>query len=283
MRHGLHHHGPSRLRGFTLVELIVVVAVIAVVAAIVLPALGALQRGGRLEGTVNTITNAMSSLRARAATPVGDMHPEVPGARFGGAAGIFSANEVHLALHDQRARDGATYLQTMDPPRYGFEEMLDVDAFNFARGAGVAGLADFDGDGNVDLIPPPFAVRFDRHGRLILGSSETRSQLVYVDGNYDGNYDTGSNRGNTGGNPEAYDRHSPQFDPANVDEGRPVLPFEELETVFGVVVYPKTDMLNQFEDFGPATGALRQEILERGRVVVFGRHAGAGIRTGRIE
>ena len=92
-----------------------------------------------------------------------------------------------------------------------------------------------------------------------------------------------SNRGNAGGNPQAYDRHSPQFNPANVDEGRPVLPFDELETVFGVVVYPKADMLNQFTDFGPATGALRQEILERGRVVVFGRHAGAGIRTGRIE
>ncbi len=286
MNHGRFH--PARDRAFTLMELIVVVVVMAILAAIVLPTLSGLQRSGRVEATINSITNGVSSLRARSGAAVGDMHPQVPGARFGGAAGIFTSNELRLALHDQRAAaDGGTdYLQMMSPPRYGFADMGDVDPFTFARGAGVVGLTRREDTGGVQLVPPPFAVRFDGHGRLVLGSTETRSQLVYYDGRGDGRYRTGSNRGNphTGSNPETFDRHSPQFNSAHEgDHGRIIVPFDELETVFGVIVYPKADMLNQFTTFAPATGALRNEILERGQVVIFGRHAGAGLRTGGIE
>lgn len=153
---GTHH------RAFSIIELLTAILILSILAALALPALGALRSASLLENSANITLAATTNLRSRAVEPVANL----PGQTFRGVAAVFAEVNnnppftIQLLRHDQAAST---------PAQARFNPIENAQPFDLPLRAGIAGVT--LGGSGMELIMPPFAIRFDRDGRLIGGSN----------------------------------------------------------------------------------------------------------------
>lgn len=312
-------------RAFTLVEMLVTISVLALLVAILIPALDVFDDITRDGSGVNTISAAVLSARTYATQQVGsitDVNPLVAGnqtADFSGAAILFTpANELRLVQNFLYAT--STSGAVLESTRNAYSDVADRDYLQLPGTLGFAGISrNASGLGGLTFFPPPFAVRFDENGQLIAGVGSGTSRVVYYDANYDGAFRISGSGAGTG---TGFDRNEPYGGGSyDVDEWNPrtsewagaddtsdtpgrnpvvekyKLPFEEIETVIGVVVYNREDFLGDGRDW-PDPGSTGQGcgveditpcasndqwLQENGVKVFFSRYSGTVVTDRRSD
>jgi len=158
--------GRACTRGFTLVELLVVMGIIVLLMAIGVPSVTALMNSGKLSNTRQAVASAVAAARAVA---VDESVPASGDAAFAGAAvvvkprlnadGDLVAADLVVAAHDDE--DGS------NNPIY--EASSRVTTLSLVTGTMAVGVFRKDtGDGSeLNLLTPPFAIRFDAEGVLV--------------------------------------------------------------------------------------------------------------------
>ncbi len=250
--------GVSGRGGFSLVELLVVISIAAIVLGIGFPYVGAMIRSSSEQMIANTASNAVSAARAYAVRykPFLDDDPhtgrtaEIHGDGYSGAVAIFTpSREIRLCENDELATDRATGLRlelptkgSGDPIRNGYKPIEDLGALQLSQRSAVLGIVRTGAD-TLQLLPPPFAISFNRRGQMVVrrsaGSAERSDGLVYYDANGDGVYDTAATRAGFGGAYRDYFRGSAPII-QNADspmDGYRELPWEVLEPVIGLVIF----------------------------------------------
>ena len=294
---------PSKRSAFTLMEMMIVIVIIALVAGLVFPMLSKLSRSGRAEAGINTVAVAVKAARGLATRTKAPLPPPYDTANYDGVAILFTpAGEMRLVEDDRRAWDAATPSALVEASSVNaYTDVLDRDYIQLPKGSGVVGIMKNDFT-NPRLLPPPFAVRIDKHGRMLGGSASTaRNRLVFYDSNHDDQYRItgvadGAHRDNPYGpgayDPQLWDPDSDVFDPSanpetawDEDRQKWPLPFELIETVVGVIVYSKYDfdkagktMPDKVDNF--SAGSVGEWLLENGQAVFFSRYTGAMITKG---
>ena len=285
---------PTR-RGFTLVELLVVVSLIGIALAITIPALNiALSSGARASG-VNTVSVGATMARALARREVGRVSTGSIDADYSGAALLFTpAGQIRLVENELVAIDssGTPLEEGASDDHNGYGDVPDVDYIPFRGDTRVLGVTRRSATTGVDLelLPPPFAIRFDERGSLAVG--EENADLVIYDADYDGNYDTSDDRP-SGYAPEAWNPNR-GANHANLQqvEGRWTLPFEQIESVIGVLVFSADDFRGAGFDLtedkydlndGSAPGDAAAWILDNATPMLFSRATGNPIKQARPE
>ncbi len=246
--------------------------------------------------------------------------------RFSGFAALFTpSGEVRLVENTAKAKDRQRRpLERLFTPRQpgsqaadfndviastdgeaparhlnGFAD-IEIDAVRLPSTAGLAGIYrtrdqqwSADPNGPPMLIPPPFAVWFDRNGYHVVGDEP--HHFVFYDGKRetdeqtDGRYDIDSGRPSDY-DPAEYDRGSGRFDPDqwNRELNRSFLPFERIETVAGIYVYSKSRFADavaagRIEDWTrmnrSANTGRWEWMRENGRMIVFSRQTGTVVRS----
>ncbi len=298
-------HPTFFLRAFTLVELLTAIGIIAVLAAAVFPAVRAINRTGGREAGVNTIAVAATTARTYATKlsrvdlkTIGN--PNFTAATFSGVAMLFTPNgEIRIVENDQAAiSTGSSLLEELSPSRNGFTDMQDVEYIQLPRNTGVVGITKAN-QSYPYLYPPPFAVRYDRGGSMIIG--DTNDRKAYYDSNYDGQMRTSTGTG--------YDRSSPYFasathyNPDDWDSRRPgyptgssttdnpglhtntskhKLPFEEVETVIGVLVFSDPDFRAAGHNFLPDTSVGQRPINSSARAWLLDTDASGNLKNSKL-
>ena len=177
MTHPPHCH--TRSRGFSLVELLVVISIAAILLALSVPSVRGLLLQGQISSNSTAISAAADTARRLAksrAVQVG--YPE--GAQYQGVAMVVTpSNEIRMVVSEPDARQSALGLSaprflsssTQPSQRWsGFADIEDFDYIPLTEGADIYGI-DYDEDaGGMIFLPPPFAVRFDPQGRLVVSS-----------------------------------------------------------------------------------------------------------------
>lgn len=279
--------GQPRARGFTIVELMVVVSLIAFFVTASIPLLLQIDELTRDRSGVNTIGVAVTAARAYATRDVPDKDnpsPEADG--FSGAAIIFAPNnELRIAQDIQEK-------SIEDQGLSAFKDIPRTEPIIMPRGQGVVGISRNGPDlAGFQIVPPPFAVRFDHEGHLV-SSMDTNSRFSMVyDGNLDGAFTSGPVPANF--DPSPFD---PDLSTPNAYEGKfvalankyQICDCDRFPTVVGVIVYSKAD----FEDAGgvfpntkPAIGCddgdcanIAEWMFDNGHALFFSRYTGAIIR-----
>lgn len=315
-----------RGRGFTLIELMTVIAIIAIVAAMIFPAIGALTKSNRVEAGMNTLSVAVAAGRAlatQAVTFTRDLDPAREGVQtaqppagpgYRGVALLFTpSNEIRLVRHTDWAWDGSSPPEALafkKPPRCAYEDVPNWDYIKLPSGVGMVGLTrgGNSNDPHLIVLPPPFAVRFEREGKVVNGRpSSTPEHVVFYNGDYSTVsatdtrprivLDHGRAWNTDEHGPDTYDPESKFYDveKAWVQEvnGEPVrkyaLPFEAIDTVIGIVLYDKHAFQGEFVNgWGrypavptpndksiPLEDNKAKWVLEHGKTVFFNRYTGA--------
>ena len=279
----------TRAAGFSLVELLVVISIAAILLALSVPSV----RGLLLQGQVSSNSTALSAA-ADTARRLAKSHATQPGfpetARYEGVAMIVTpTGEIRLAVNEPGGREKST---AATKPQYlasdnirnrwsGFRDIEEFDYITLTEGSDVYGI-DYDADAGGNLfLPPPFAIRFDAQGQLVVSSvtsltnredhlptpndpstlkhNQTQERLVvYL--RYDNaddpddpiRYETGEDRLSD----PRFDPREPAYDPAGWEPTwsgvyeRFDLPFGVLEAVGAVrVVREGDDPRNPQDDF----------------------------------
>jgi len=271
-------------------EILVVFSLIAMLLGVLLPTTSTIRNMVASKTAIHSIASAVTAARAFATLPRANLQdsgdPSSAGFTFSGAAVLFTpAGEMRLVDNQQDAINGLS--DPLEPKKNGYSDITGRDYLQLPPDTGVVGIARGGNLAHSDLylLAPPFAVRYNEHGHLIAAVS-TGHRLVYYDGNYDGKMTISNNRGENY-NPDTCDPSSPTFDPScwHTDAHRYKLPFEEIETVIGVVVYSKKDLrhagFNHVADVDlpRSVNALAKNwILANGDTVFFSRFTGTVIR-----
>lgn len=277
--------GSRGFRGFTLIELLVVVAIMILLFTIAVPGLRNLLNSGKTEQGVALISTATASIRVYA-----NQSPAFTTGSYQGVALLFTpSNEIRYTQH---------VYYTSDSPGSFIIEDQEAGYVDIAReyvqlptGIGALGLSmgDKGGSGYLHLVTPPFAIRFNPSGHLIARRTPNIAALgdygtVFYDHDYDLRYsETALPRSNTY-DPAPYDPDSPSYDENNFNttEQKYELPFDEIETVMGVLVYDKNAFAEQGHNLQLSGGELdanaRQWLLDNGETVFFNRYNGSRIR-----
>ena len=244
---------PRPLRGFTLIELLVVISIIGIIAGLGLPFLSRILDGNKVSAGVNAVTVAVQSTRLLSTSRETAIGTAV-GSRFSGTALIVTpplVGEMRLTENDQLATTGlgsaGTALEGL-VNRDGFRDIPGIDVVTIPAGVRIVGLSREAGSANLQILQPPFAIRFNENGNLVVGSDRPSGGLPnppnLVD--YDGDVDTrfeGTVR------PSGYnvDAFNPTFVAA---EEKLTLPFERFETVPAIrVIRIDDDPANPADDF----------------------------------
>ena len=254
-------------------ELLIVISIIAIVSALALPTMNYMGRSNKVRSAVDSIQMAAAVSRAYVGLKdlgegTGGVGDDFPGAGYQGTAIIFTqTNKIRFTYNDVTATNtdgGGNVFFIQDPrippPKNGFADIEEREPVKLSSEVGLLGIGNGrvvnEDDASPVLLPPPFAVRFDVHGRLISGTDFNTDQayMVYYDGNYNGDYQPGRKRNLTHNNnvyvPAEWIPGTPQYalGSSNNDWRRPGfdpqrrryrLPFDALESVVGVLVYDK--------------------------------------------
>ena len=302
---------------FTLIEMIVVVAIVGILLLITFPTLAILTKHNRAEAGTNTIEVAVALARAfapRKVPSLGIINPSFPSATYSGTAIIFTpGGEIRLVENDQVAlQPGSTPLE---PSFNGYADIADRDYVKMPQGAAVVGITRAGaGENGLKLLPPPFAVRFDENGYLVVGDpANADDRTVFYDANSNGLYDITKTRSDPWWTPPSTSQYEPAYwDPGTIeynevaqddstdtpgihpDTKRQKLPFEAIESVAGMLVYDQ----NKFTGDGgtwhgdvpttgddvPTTGcgvdgqqacaSIDQWLQDNGKAIFFNRYTG---------
>ena len=308
MQHRLRIN-PRIDHAFTLIELLVTVSIIIVLIGVSLPSISAMTRWAKTTSGVNTIHVAVTAARAFARRDLSGQFEDVDDGTIGQQSGVYSgvamlftpSNEIRLVQNTPRALStGGSLLERMATERNGFADLPDRDYIKIDPDVGMVGIVR-NGYQETILFAPPFAVRFDIEGRLVQG--QDLDYHVYYDANYDGEFRTSGTAAGSGYErrrwygqtviPEAYDPYlwdprSEKHDSSNFNTAldKMELPFEEIETVVGVITFSKPELTQAGFDLTSVTSntifelntSARDWILENGRVLFFNRNSGVLLR-----
>ncbi len=288
---------PPRRPGFTLTEMIVVIAIIAAALAVSFPMLGAMRTLFEDNSGLNTVQVAVTAARAYATRDIASLTNIDANASYSGTAVLFTpGNELRLLENTQLAiSTGTNVLESAFLSyRNGYQDIPDRDYLTLPRDVGVVGITRTS-TGSPSFLPPPFAVRFNEHGQLVVSDNDTnsRSKLVYYDSDDDGRYrlsGTGLNRSSPYGggtyDPDLWDPTSGQYASPTQD-----LPYEEMEAVVGILVYSKKKFRGDGGDWPsttPTTGCgisggapctnITEWMQTNGTPYFFGRYTGVIFR-----
>lgn len=298
----------AKQSGFTLIEMLVVISIIVLLSAVLVPMMGVMSDLVRGGAGVNTINAAVTAARGYATRDI-DNFILVSGAEYSGVAVIFCpSGELRLVENTQVAQSTGTGNPFLEASSLnGYQDIPGRDYLTLPTDTGVVGIGrNTNGPSGLQLYRPPFAVRYDQNGHLISGVASGSSRVVYYDGNPEkdglfrtsGSSGSGFDRDNHFGsgsyNPDEWDVRSEAFDP---DKAGPdpatnkyYLPFEEIETVPGVIVYSRIDLRDSTD---PDTGdiisgcgtdgkspcsSFDNWVVANGQTLFFSRYTGVVLR-----
>jgi len=277
-------HTVQRPAAFTITELLVIMSLIAIVMSTVLPATSVMRDMVSSNAAMGTAAVAVTTAQAYALVGLADLQdngdPDNAGFTYSGTAVLFTpAGEIRLVENDQTATDGSTLLESTG--LNGYRDIGGRDYVQLPKDAGVVGIAR-GGAGDPDLFTPPFAIRFNERGNLIASGTELVRMVCYDGNDYDGDFETAFVR------PANYDPDDwdPTVTTVATDANRYKLPFEQIETVVGVVVYSKKDLRDAgLTHIGSLTrnainAAARDWILDEdnSEIILFNRQTGTMIK-----
>ena len=264
--------GPRR--GFTLIELLAVIVISLLLLGISFPTLRALVRTNSIDMAVGQINSGVAAARVYAtrdrpfltARRVGASvrTSSANGDGYSGAICLFTpAGSLRVLQNDENAQDPRLgrnpWLETQAPPLNGYRSIPELDDIRLPGRVQCLGVVRTGpGAYDVQLVPPPFAIRFSDDGTLSLGDRvppslgldpdfryafvSPKETVVIPAGTGNSNlltdsldYELGNNRTT---NPsesldeEAFGRGGDQ----RTSTGRIHLPFGAIETVLGVLV-----------------------------------------------
>jgi len=284
MRRTNHKNG-----GFTIIEMMVVVSIVVILLAVGFPTLWKLERESRVSQGSNALSVSTSATRALATRGKANL-TTVPQATYSGTACIVAPNqEIRITENHQGAQNGGNYLE---PAFNGYVDIPGRDYVGFPEGVNIAGIYR-DVAGNAKLLAPPFAIRFDRNGKLVAGLADDK-RVIY-DANYNGSWDTSSTRPGSY-NPIGWDAN-PEDEHFNQSAGKYEWRFENIETVIGAVVFnqfalndlavddgnPDNDMQNGRGGAGDFHANAKDWIFKHGKVNIFSRQTGVVVRDKTYE
>lgn len=303
----------ARRTGFTLIELLVVISVMVILFTIALPSIRSLTGSGQSTAAVNTFSAAVAAARTYAGiNPVFDF-----GSYSGCAIIVDTAGQLRLTINAERFPDNYPYsanqfLQDTDGRKLeqgqdsgtkrwavnGYVDVAGREYFTLPRGTGLMGIVrGGTGTGEVQLLHPPFAVRFNAEGTYVASKNtdvdqstpvQQASRVVCYDGNRDSAYIMGTGAGSTRANPfggGTYDYA--QWDPessayVSSNQATVKLPFEKLESVAGIVAYSKTALADAGLTFSTGgletsfgSGTAGEWIMNNGIKIFINRYTGA--------
>ncbi len=282
-----HANMTTRHRGITLPELIVVISVAIALLAATIPSISAVRRAIQDESGTNAITAAVTAARSHVATgqanlqDMGSLTGPYEGITYQGVAVLFTpAGELRLVQHFQKAKDSDPKL--IAPNYNGYRDIPDQEYIELPSDVGVVGIAR---GASLFLFTPPFAVRYNSEGNLVAGITDANARLVYYDSDRDGEFDVADAR-TSGYNPDTFAALGGDVD------GIYTLPFDQIETVIGVVTYSKKDLYEAGKNLNSTTSGrfplnsnAAQWLLDpdgnpatddgHGQVMFFSRYSGA--------
>ncbi len=266
---------PRSFRGFTIIELLVAVSIIGILIAITIPVIGAMGKGTRTSAAVNSISVGVQVARYHATRQINAK--DLDGVNFapyrGAAAIVTHAGEIRITEHRQDAVNGANVYLELSNNRAGFRDVDGIEYLRLPSNVVVLGFRrNATGSAGLKLMAPPFAIRFDQYGNLLVGNPSSPDRMAYYDGNYNGQYATSSDR------PSNYEPPTPVW---NTTAAKYQLPFEELETVTGIYIVEKSP------DISLASGtdgclndaASISKIKANGKLIMFSRYTGNPMRN----
>ena len=284
--------------GFTLMELLVVVAIMILLFTIAVPSVRNLLNSGRISEASALMSSASASLRVYA-----DQSPPFPVGSYQGVALLFTpSNEIRYVQHTYAAKDSSNNF-IIQNGEGGYAD-LDREYLQLPAGVGVVGISmgAQSSAPYVYMLPPPFAVRFNPNGHLIARRSATTGTpptptygTIFYDHDYDFVYSEISLPRSATYDPAPYDPDSPDYNVSNFDQAesparnaqdtqKHFLPFDEIETVIGVMIYDKAEFASAGHSLkavaagGRIDDNARQWLLDNGEPLFFNRYNGSRIR-----
>jgi len=277
------------MRGFSIVELLVVISIIALLIGITYPVIAVMNRSSRVEAGLNVA--GMSSDVARqwvqaeswandASTDSNFATLEV----YSGTAAIYCpTGEVRIVVNDRNAKDGSVFLEDQGNNQNGYKDIGKIDFIKIPNGVGIAGIHKDPGTGAVRFIAPPFAIAFNEAGQLNYGDT---TGYIYYDAADDSptRYDRSSKR-TASYKPSEWSAESTNAQPA-ASKLKYKLPFEAIECVPGVVIFS----IDAFEGSGytfdnggsvalsTANGTPGKWLQDNGETVFFSPQTGVVLR-----
>ena len=283
---------PPRVRGggFTLVELLTSLFIIGLMLGISFPALQATVRSSSIDMAVGQINAGVSAARVYAtrdrpflvARRVGASvrTASANGDGFSGAICLFTpAGALQVLENDENASDpslpaGAGWLEMQSPPLNGYRGIEGLDEIRIPGRAMCLGIVRTGpGPYDVQLVPPPFAIRFSSGGTLSMGQEPPGGSIfryVFVSprqavatgaGTTSGSllqpallYDVNADRGAyvTASGPDLDLERFGRGGTERSGTGQIALPLSAVETVSGVLVLDPDQVPEQYAH--PGTG-----------------------------
>lgn len=305
----------GRRAAFSLIELIVVISLISLLVAISFPFLRTTLQSTAVNAAAGQVSNSLSAARVYATRNKSFVAARRVGATLRTASGngdgysgtivLFAPdNSLRVMENDQNAFDPANlatsagWLELQVPPLNGYTPIADLEDIRYPGRVQMLGIVRTgNGAYDVQLVPPPFAIRFNADGTIGQGADDgftasftpsppTWDRLVYVS-------ETGNTRTiGTGTNAITttdYDVTRDRADAADadtgvagtqidlglfgrqgdslMDDGRVRLPFGAVETVSGVLVLEPERVPDNFDH--PGTAASEPLGYARDRLDVY--------------